>query len=236
MRAIEWKVAAALTAVLGAAPALAASVPGQGTWETTLQARDLDKDGSTDAFYDSVLDVTWLANANAAGPMSWSDAVSWASDLSFGGFTEWRLPTLVDFGTSGCDYSTTGGTDCGYNVDTVTSELAHLYYVTLGNVAIHAPGTGDAPQAGWGLTNTGGFVKLVPEAYWTGVEYRHPESPLDWSFSMYDGLQTYAPTGTLFYAMALINGDVSPVPEAQTAAMLIAGLLGIATLRRRRPA
>ena len=39
-------------------------VPGQGTWETTLQARNLDGDTTTDAFYDTALSITWLRNAN----------------------------------------------------------------------------------------------------------------------------------------------------------------------------
>ena len=36
----------------------AGPVPGQGTWETTLQARDLDKDGYADAFYDISSNLT----------------------------------------------------------------------------------------------------------------------------------------------------------------------------------
>ena len=70
--------------------AQAAPVSGQGTWETTLQGRDLDGDLSTaEAYYDITLDVTWLADANysatqfvnsggvigdADGTMSWIDA------------------------------------------------------------------------------------------------------------------------------------------------------------------
>jgi PEP-CTERM motif len=76
----------ATTALLAlAATAQAAGVSGQGTWETTLQPRDINADGKTDAFYDSVLKVTWLADANA-----------WAANLNVYGATGWRLPTLVD--------------------------------------------------------------------------------------------------------------------------------------------
>lgn len=43
-----------------------AAVPGQGTWKSTLKARDLDGDSSTgEAYYDTTLDITWLADANA---------------------------------------------------------------------------------------------------------------------------------------------------------------------------
>ena len=64
--------------------AAAAAVPGQSTWETTLQARDLDGDTVTDAFYDTTLNVTWLRNANVNGQMTWNDANPWAANLVFG--------------------------------------------------------------------------------------------------------------------------------------------------------
>src|SRR3989304_3890046 len=42
----------------------AGSVTGQGSWETTLQARDLDGNTSTiEAYYDTVLHITWLPDA-----------------------------------------------------------------------------------------------------------------------------------------------------------------------------
>jgi hypothetical protein len=43
-----------------------APIAGVGTWESTLSARDLDGDGRTDAFFDSRLNTTWLADANIA--------------------------------------------------------------------------------------------------------------------------------------------------------------------------
>ena len=46
--------------------AQAAPVSGQGTWQTTLLPRDLTGDGVVDAYYDTVLDITWLADANLA--------------------------------------------------------------------------------------------------------------------------------------------------------------------------
>lgn len=66
-----WAAAAALAglSLLGAlGPAHAAGVSGQGTWETTLQGRDLDGNTANgyEAYYDTVLNITWLANANLA--------------------------------------------------------------------------------------------------------------------------------------------------------------------------
>ena len=134
----------------------AAPVSGQGTWETTLQARDFDANPATiEGYYDTVLGVTWLADANANGTMTWDAANAWAAGLDFGaGIDNWRLPTMIDNGNDGCNYSTTGGTDCGYNVQTTTdsppypaatvySEMASLFYDTLGNLAYYTPGGGE---------------------------------------------------------------------------------------------
>ena len=44
-------------------------IPGQGTWETTLEGRDLDGNPATfEAYYDTVLDITWLPNSHRPVP------------------------------------------------------------------------------------------------------------------------------------------------------------------------
>src|SRR3989344_2069321 len=110
----------------------AASVSGQGAWETTLQGRDLDGNLATfEAYYDTALNITWLANANAGagssfddgtyvtdGAMSWINANAWAASLNFNGITGWRLPTVTDtdgpdadaLGNDGRNYSYARGT------------------------------------------------------------------------------------------------------------------------------
>ena len=75
------------------------------------------------------------------GAQNWSTANTWANNLVFGGYSDWRLPTMIDTGASGCDFSYAGGTDCGYNVDTATSEIAHLFHVTLASVRSTHPAT-----------------------------------------------------------------------------------------------
>ena len=195
-------VAAALLAV-SAFAAPAAPVPGQGTWQTTLQARDLDGNGSTDAYYDTALDIMWLANWNANGLMTWNQSVAWAANLVIGIYDDWRLPTMTDTGSSGCNFSNAGGTDCGYNVNTATSELAHMYYVTLGNKAYCPPGDASCvggPQAGWGLTNTADFVNMIGNVYWSGLEYA-PGTLYAWFFSTYGG---YQDAGSKDYALSAV--------------------------------
>ena len=50
-----------LSVGLAAGAAQAVPVSGQGTWETTLQARDMDGNpATTEAWYDTALDLLWL--------------------------------------------------------------------------------------------------------------------------------------------------------------------------------
>lgn len=70
--------------------------------------------------YSTDLNITWLQDANYArtsgydadGLMNWNGAMTWAANLSYGGYDDWRLPTHL-------------------TVD--TSELRHLTNVELGN-------------------------------------------------------------------------------------------------------
>ncbi len=57
--------------------------------------------------YDTVLNITWLQDANPCvtlsncvnpnpgmGFMTWTDANTWASNLVYQGFSDWRLPYI----------------------------------------------------------------------------------------------------------------------------------------------
>jgi hypothetical protein len=82
--------------------------------QAALEARDIGNTGTTNAFYDTTLNVTWLDLAS--GPLSWANANTWASNLNIGGVTGWRLPTMT--------------------VATPTqnsSEMRSLFFSTLGN-------------------------------------------------------------------------------------------------------
>jgi hypothetical protein len=197
----------------------AAGVPGQGTWQTTLQGRDLDGNASTfEAYDDTALNITWLADANHAktsgydadGRMTWDEAKTWVDKLVVGAYSDWRLPTMVDTGISGCSLSTPVGTDCGFNVQTkdaitgtVYSEMAHLYYVTLGNKAYCSPGEAwcSSAQPGWGLSNTGPFSNVRSGGHWFGVEYA-PVSNGAWLFDAGLGHQGYNSQNARFLALA----------------------------------
>lgn len=224
MRRATRQLLAAGTLLLSVATVQAAPVSGMGTWETTLHARDLDGDGSTDAFYDSVLDISWLARQNP-DYARYDDHAAYLAASSFFGIDGWRLPMAASLA-----YPCPEGI-CGVNVQTSGNELAHLFYVTLGNLF-------DADGAA--LVNSGDFADLNPFGqYWQDG----PNALADMSFAgvfyMMWGLQTIRNMANGASALYVHDGDVgalvAEVPEPSTA-LLAAGALGAWWwVRRRRP-
>lgn len=222
--------------------ATAVSVPGQGTWQTTLQARDIDHDGLVDAYYDSVAKVTWLADANLIqtshytpgdplnpqpnGEASWFTADVWSSSLNVGGVTGWRLPSLVNQNV--CDVLGAHGS-CQPGVQEGSSELENLIETTLGNTN--------------GLTNTGPFQNLQAGFYWIGTQTTAwPGSSVPyWVYNTISGNHSADHSqdfGTYAFVWALHDGDIGTaitpaVPEPSTYAMLVCGLALTYSVRRR---
>ena len=238
-----------LVGASGAAQAV--PISGQGTWESTLQARDFDAHTSTiEGYYDTLLDITWLANASAGSPsMPWDAANAWAAGLNIDGITGWRLPQNES--VNGLSYSAgislEGTSDVGYNISapgtlyagSIASEMAHLFYNTLGNLGDCDPALSSGScvsQPGSGLTNTGPFTDLVGTRFWSGSLF---SSDYAFTFGFTSGFQDiYSSSFDAFWALAVHDGDVGmavvPVPPAVW--LLGGGLLGLSGVSSRRKA
>jgi hypothetical protein len=199
--------------------------------------------------YDNVLNVTWLQDANyaktsgasATGQMDWTTATTWAANLVFGGFSDWRLATNTPINGSSYNYgySSNGTTDVGYNITSPKSELAYMYNVNLGLKDVYS--TTGAFQANYGVfgngttggqANVGLVNNLQSYAYWSGAEWS-PGSGTAWSFDTYLGVQTSYGKSSQFYAWAVRPGDVSAVPVPAAFWLFGSGLMGLLGLRRR---
>lgn len=238
----------------------AAAISSQGTWETTLQGRDLDGNLSTfEAYYDTDLDITWLADANYAktsgddadGYMNWTTATAWAASLNPYGsnITGWRLPTVspVD-GTTDDDWklSYIGTEDKGYNISapgtlyagSTTSEMAHMFYNTLGDKSSCDPSASTASsciaQAGYGLSNTGPFSNLQSYGYWSDTEFALNTTASAWAFAFHNTYQEPLSKIISFYAWAVHPGDIAVVPVPAAGWLLCSGLLGLIGVARRK--
>ncbi|MBK9440647.1 MAG: PEP-CTERM sorting domain-containing protein [Comamonadaceae bacterium] len=170
--------------------------------------------------------------------MDWSTANTWASNLETGSgvnmVDDWRLP-IMTVADPDSNLSHNGSTDRGSNVLGSSSEMASLFFDTLGNKSVFSTsGTPQPPGVG-GLKNAGSFENMQSAGYWLGTVYA-PNPSSAWIFVNDSGLQLYTGKSDLYSAMAVRSGDVlaSAVPESETYAMMLAGLAMVGALSRRR--
>ena len=197
--------------------------------------------------YDDVLDITWLQDANYAktsgydadGKMSWSAANTWAANLSYGGYDDWRLPNVSPVNNTSFEYDQAhdGSKDRGFNITSTQSEMAYMYHVNLNNVSLFdTSGTPRMGNAGidWGLVNTGLFNNIQSFIYWSAVEYQ-PNTSEAWMFDTIGGNQSKFAKFFGLHAWAVRSGDVavSAVPIPAAFWLMVSGLLGIAGLRKK---
>ena len=164
--------------------------------------------------YDSTQDITWLQNWNTNGQMDWTTANSWADNLVFGGYDDWRLPTAL---------SPDGSGPCVNNC--TVPELRHMFYTEFGATA------GASVLLGSNTANLALFNNLQPFLYWSGTAYA-PDPRIAWFYSLGVGSQGIQYKPEQLYAVAIRTGDVAAVPEPQGVVLLLAGLIGLAVMRR----
>lgn len=106
-------------------------------------------DRGSGLIYDSSRNFTWLQDSNLAkssgfdedGRMNWNEAMTWASNLTFAGYTDWRLPA--------------GGSDTFAN-----EQLSVLYFNGL-SISDPGPFVNIQPATYWSGTPFGGVSGYV---------------------------------------------------------------------------
>jgi hypothetical protein len=175
--------------------------------------------------YDTLLDVTWLQDANYAatqysatggaqgdadGLMNWNDATTWAASLTVGGVTGWRLPTMSAVGSP--RPNETGESPNSGN------EIGWLWYQLGGGSDI------------WASTDISPFTNLPyqsdgSEWYWTAMEYDATSAGrISMNCACWD--HNWSKSNEL-YAWAVHSGDVAGVPEPSALLLMLSGFAGL---------
>jgi hypothetical protein len=228
----SWAAAATMVALTGAA-----------------QAALVDRGGGM--IYDTTRNITWLADMNYAktqwdksggtqgdsdGRMTWDAATAWANNLVYGGFDDWRLPTLNPADTT-CsrNFSHPGG---GFpnqylGFGCTGGELSGLFVTDLG-YNNNGSGLITSDDTVEQKDNLALFSNVQSFVYWSGTEFA-PGPSNAWLFITINGDQGYDVKSGAFYAVAVRPGDVTAsVPEPQTLALALLALGATAVARRRR--
>lgn len=158
------------------------------------------------AAYDTVLDITWLTDADLSGARSWDMLLAWVDSLneaSYLGFDDWRMASMsVNAGlptgtaTSVVDCSTTAATKTGQTCR--DNELGYMYHHNLGIIA--------SPNKTGSYTI--GKVRLtdIQPFYWSGTEF-DSNTAGNFYFNVGDQFNLIKRNGN--YAWVVRSGDVN---------------------------
>lgn len=184
----------------------------------------LSQDGLT--VYDSINNITWLADANPAaanrftlplctatgadpcvnanGSMDYASAAAWVKAMNaanYLGHNSWQLPATPPL-DRGCTKTGANGNSFGYGC--TASALGSLYYSTLG---LKAPNTAVPISAG----AAGPFSNLQPYLYWSQT---NAGSNGNNTFSFDTGWQGANTPTHVMYVLPMIPGKLPGTPPA----------------------
>lgn len=194
----------------------------------------LSADGIT--VYDTVNDISWIANANLAatnqfglplcnasgaqpcvnpsGSMNYTAAAAWVQAMSaanYLGHANWQLPT-TPMTDSGC--AKVGPQNNSFGFGCTRNALGSLYYTGLG---LKAPNTAVTIPA----STAGPFSNFQPYLYWSQTIGGVPADPCyanmgcgNATLSFNTGFQGANTTDNFLYALPMIAGKLSGTPAA----------------------
>jgi hypothetical protein len=210
-------------------------------WSAVCQASLIPFVGGK-LIYDTDRDITWVADANlcvtlddcinadANGGMLWADALQWAANLRYLGFSDWRLPTSLELDGSG---------PCGPGFNCSGSEMGHLFYSELQNtagVAWNDPGPFSDIQLARYWSSTPAFVNVsgtVLSAWYFWFDFADPSIGLQAAGAQ--GFEHFGGSDDNLIAWAVRSGRPHGMPEPATLVLLSVGLLvGVFTANRNR--
>jgi hypothetical protein len=165
------------------------------------------------AYYDPNLDVTWAADAYIRASDSWDNQTAWATSLSIGGISGWRLPN-ANVNNDGTVVNCQGGGVSGC----IDNEMGYLYWEE--GISFSAPGP----------------FSNIQEAqdYWSSTIA--PVSVDRYALSFDTGAQSDYGVVAFLAAWPVRSGDVpaTVVPLPSAVLLFGGGLLGLLGITRRK--
>lgn len=171
-----------------------------GLMTTTAHAQLQSRLGGL-AYYDTVLDITWMRDARAIMGTAWDDgssntdalvtwysAMDWASQVTVSGIPGWRLPTQ-DVNGDGVVV------ECEFVSEAVCRDNQYGYMYFFNGITGENPG----PFGGY----------LIPYGYWSSAEYVDYPEIIAWLFTF--GIGQQHPLGKSYWrhAWAVRDGDIA---------------------------
>jgi hypothetical protein len=195
---------------------------------TTNHAQATLIDRGNGLIYDTVLDITWLQDANYAfnsgqdsdGLFNWMDANTWAANLDYQNYDDWRLPSMdVNGDTAVVSLNSCASSEAACQ----DNEYAYMHSYNLN-------GGSGVDRSGNRVGDGGVTLFNIQNTYWSST----PAGTGAWNFSFFLGGQNVVPQENLRAAWAVRDGDVASVPEPATALLMAIGLGAIWMVRLRK--